>query len=238
MPEGLVPLIVAPGEAQMLLDQALLDEAAGRGSPMARAGLWRPPAVSLGRRMEPRGPYDPRRLRERGLDLVKRPTGGLAILHDESSFTLHIALPRGHPLARVPVDEAAARIAGMIAGALRGLGLEAHAPGPRPRRRLVPYPTGICLAYTASGDIVAGDGRKAGALALRGTPRGLLAQAVILVDSPDYEAWAWIDEYPVPGHLERAFTGLAPGRDPEELAGGVAELLAENLAGKDSGGRG
>ncbi len=230
MPGGLVPLIVAPGEAQMLLDQALLDEAAKRGAPIVRAGLWRPPAVSLGRRMEPRGPYEPHRLRERGLDVVARPTGGLAILHEPGSFTLHIAFPRGHPLAGAPVDQAAARVAEAIAGALRGEGLEAHAPGPRPRRRLVPYPTGICLAYTASGDIVAGDGRKAGARALRRTPRGLLAQAVVLVEEPDYEAWAWIDDYPVPGHLERAFTGLAPGRDPEELARSTAEKLAEHLA--------
>ena len=71
------------GDANMLIDEALaLRLQAGIGSPTLRVYRWQPFAVSLGFN-EPANDFDPLRLRNAGIDLVRRPTGGRAILHAE-----------------------------------------------------------------------------------------------------------------------------------------------------------
>jgi len=219
-----MPLVSAPGSMQMELDMELLDRA-GRGEAWARVGVWRPEAVSLGYSQPEEPPLTRERLAGRGLDLVRRPTGGLAVVHDRATATVHLALPPSHPYYQLPVDEAAFLIAAWISLALTSLGLPARPSGLRPRRREVPHETRLCLAYTSSGDILAADGRKAGSVALRRAPEGLLAQAVIVLGHPDIALYAWVDEYPEPEHLETVIGGLGTG-DPEDTAKELPTALA------------
>lgn len=70
-------------------DEALalaLQDPAGGGSQVLRLYGWNPPAVSLGHHQDA-GAIDADLLRRDGVDLVRRPTGGRAILHhDELTY--------------------------------------------------------------------------------------------------------------------------------------------------------
>lgn len=68
----------------MAVDEAIR-EAVGRGTvpPTLRIYGWRPPGVSLGYFQEADEQVDLTAIRQRGWDLVRRPTGGRAILHDD-----------------------------------------------------------------------------------------------------------------------------------------------------------
>jgi lipoate-protein ligase A len=76
-----------PGVFNMAEDEALaqrlLDES---GEPTLRLYGWSPPAISLGWNQSP-DEIDPARASAAGIDVVRRPTGGRAILHaDELTY--------------------------------------------------------------------------------------------------------------------------------------------------------
>ena len=80
-------LIVEPeprtGAWNMALDEAIQDAvAAGEAPPTLRFYQWAPPALSLGKR-QPLDGVDFARCQRDGVDVVRRPTGGLAILHTD-----------------------------------------------------------------------------------------------------------------------------------------------------------
>ncbi|PNW40577.1 UNVERIFIED_CONTAM: biotin--protein ligase [Euhalothece sp. KZN 001] len=78
-----LPLIPASGEIQMAIDAWLLQQCqAGKHPPTLRFYTWQPAAISLGYHQK-RFPETWRELTENGtLDLVRRPTGGRAVLHE------------------------------------------------------------------------------------------------------------------------------------------------------------
>ncbi len=93
------------GYANMAVDEAIM-EAVGRElvPPTLRLYGWQPPAVSLGCFQELDGQVDLAALRSRGWDLVRRPTGGRAILHDDE-VTYSVSVPQdmlkgGHSVLR------------------------------------------------------------------------------------------------------------------------------------------
>ena len=74
------------GAANMAVDETLLDgyavpEAASL-PPTLRLYGWRPAALSLGKGQQAGESHDPDFLRREGLHLVRRPTGGQAVLHE------------------------------------------------------------------------------------------------------------------------------------------------------------
>src|SRR4029079_14194844 len=77
-------LLVTPpltGAENMALDEALLERASASGSAVLRVYTWSKPTISFGRNQAARGTNDPRRARERGIAVVRRPTGGRSLLH-------------------------------------------------------------------------------------------------------------------------------------------------------------
>jgi lipoyl(octanoyl) transferase len=79
-------LVVHPrmdGRRDMAVDEALA-EACGRGEspPVVRLYGFLPPTLSLGRFQRAAGLLDEARLAADGIGLVRRPTGGHAVLHD------------------------------------------------------------------------------------------------------------------------------------------------------------
>ncbi len=82
----------ASGPENMAADEALLEQAAREAlPPTLRFYTWTPPAVSLGRFQQ----GDGIRLefaRDRGWDVVRRPTGGRAVLH-QHELTYGLVLP-------------------------------------------------------------------------------------------------------------------------------------------------
>src|SRR5262245_57411885 len=84
----------ASGAENMAVDEALMERARTTGEWVLRVYSWAAPCVSFGRNQTARGRYDIERIRERGLDVVRRPTGGRAILHDPE-ITYSVTAPVG-----------------------------------------------------------------------------------------------------------------------------------------------
>jgi lipoate-protein ligase A len=111
----------ANGAANMAADEAILNAVSeGRCAPTLRLYGWSPPCLSLGygQRVDE---VDLARLASSGWTLVRRPTGGRAILHTDE-LTYSLALPAHHPLAAGGVIESYRRISAALLAALRILG--------------------------------------------------------------------------------------------------------------------
>lgn len=140
----------------MAIDEAIAQAiAAGLVPPTLRFYAWTPPCVSLGRNQ--RGAeVDAPRCAALGYDIVRRPTGGRAILHtDELTYSI-IASP-DHPLMAGLVLDSYLRISrGLVAG-LRRLGINAQeAPG---SNRAGPDVSAACFEVPSAYEIMA-NGRK------------------------------------------------------------------------------
>lgn len=94
----------ADGAENMATDLAMLRAVApspneAPGDPttaLARLYGWTHPTVSFGRHERTSGQFDPRALDEAGFHVVRRPTGGRALLHDaELTYAVAMPLARG-----------------------------------------------------------------------------------------------------------------------------------------------
>ena len=82
------------GCSNMARDEALAVGVAGGAPPALRVYRFEPPAISIGRFQEIGREIDPETCREEGVEVVRRPTGGLAILHADD-FTYSVTIPSG-----------------------------------------------------------------------------------------------------------------------------------------------
>ncbi len=146
----------ATGAENMAVDEAIAQGIAeGVSPPTLRFYGWAPPCVSLGRNQQVQG-IDLAACAQRGYDIVRRPTGGRAILHTDE-LTYSIAASPDHPLMAGLVLDAYLRISrGLVAG-LRRLGIAAEeAPG---SNRAGPDVSAACFEVPSAYEITAG-GRK------------------------------------------------------------------------------
>jgi len=109
-------LLITPparGAWNMAVDQAILEHI-GRGEsiPTLRLYSWQPPCLSLGY-AQPFADVDVARLNERGWDVVRRPTGGRAILHTDE-LTYSITAPNDEPRVAGSILESYNRLAGAV----------------------------------------------------------------------------------------------------------------------------
>lgn len=116
----------AAGPWNMALDEALLVFAAGKRTlPTLRLYSWQPACFSLGY-AQPLGEVDLVRLQSKGWDLVRRPTGGRAILHTDE-LTYSLTAPLDFPLVEGGVLESYRRISTALTAALTLLGAQVNA---------------------------------------------------------------------------------------------------------------
>lgn len=144
------------GAANMAIDQAVAEAcAAGNSPPTLRFYRWNPPAVSLGR-LQPIRDIDEERVAALGYEIVRRPTGGRAILHTDE-FTYSVAAAANHPLMHGGVMDAYLRISNALIAGLRRLGVDADkAPGDV---RVGSDVSAVCFETPSAYEITAG-GRK------------------------------------------------------------------------------
>jgi lipoate-protein ligase A len=112
----------------MGLDEALLESAAASGVPVLRFYGWSPPAVSIGYFQGLAEEIDAAACAARGFDLVRRISGGGAVLH-KSELTYSIAMSAAHPLAGGCLNESYRILCGGLIEGLRILGLKAEFSG-------------------------------------------------------------------------------------------------------------
>ncbi len=120
------------GAANMAVDEAIAEAAAeGAVPPSLRFYRWHLPTVSLGRHQKA-ADVDEKQLAARGYDLVRRTTGGRAILHtDELTYSVAGAITE--PLMSGGVMDAYLRFSNGLLSGLELLGLVANKAGARTR---------------------------------------------------------------------------------------------------------
>ena len=212
----------AVGAENMAIDEAITRAiAADAAPPTLRFYAWAPPCVSLGRN-QPITDLDLARIAGLGYQVVRRPTGGRAILHtDELTYSL-IAAPE-HPLVAGSVLDSYLRISkGLVAG-LRQLGIRAEpAPG---SNRAGPGVSAACFEVPSAYEIIArddggGDGRKILGSAQARHPRSVLQHGSL----------------PLIGDLTRMVECLAVA-DPAEAAALRASLTGHAATVEELTGR-
>lgn len=112
----------ARGTWNMAVDEAILEHA-GRGDslPTLRLFAWEPPCLSLGH-AQPFADVDMARLQTRGWEVVRRLTGGRAILHTDE-LTYSVTGPADEPHLVGSILESYNRLAGALLAAVHDLGL-------------------------------------------------------------------------------------------------------------------
>jgi lipoate-protein ligase A len=151
------------GAANMARDRALLDvmeERLARGeepAPVLRLYAWSPATVSTGRHQVLEAACDLEACLAEGVDVVQRPTGGRAVLHDDEVTYALIAPARG-AFEGSGVERGAALISRALARGLAALGAAVAAvPGVAPSS-----PRGVreaCFVSASRSELVF-DGRK------------------------------------------------------------------------------
>src|SRR6202049_4646116 len=112
----------APGETNMLRDLALLDACARGEIPGAvRLYGFQPACLSLGR-MQPLDDVNLDACARDGVDVVRRPSGGRAVLHDQE-VTYSVVCRSDDPVFGGRVLESCSRIHAAVAAGLATLGV-------------------------------------------------------------------------------------------------------------------
>jgi lipoate-protein ligase A len=116
----------ASGAENMAIDEELLDHAARVGGPpVLRFYTWDPPAVSLGRFQEEATAVNRDACRHRGIDVVRRVTGGRAVLHYRELTYSIISRADNDRFPTDVIGTYKVIAAGLLAG-LRNLGIPAE----------------------------------------------------------------------------------------------------------------
>ncbi|MEM7125265.1 MAG: biotin/lipoate A/B protein ligase family protein [Chloroflexota bacterium] len=112
------------GPANMAIDQAIAESAAeGTSPPTLRFYRWSPPAVSIGR-YQPSSEIDFDAATNLGYEVVRRSTGGRAILHIDE-LTYSVAASRDEPRVQGSVMDSYLRLSNGLLAGLANLGVHA-----------------------------------------------------------------------------------------------------------------
>jgi lipoyl(octanoyl) transferase len=137
-----------PASLNMAIDEALLQlHVPGQSQPTLRFYEWNPPAVSLGY-FQKRHSIDLAACREHGLDVVRRATGGRAVLH-ENDLTYSIVADSRQGISS-SLDAAYRLLCNGLLAGFRLLGFEAEMGRDQARSSQAD----ICFVRAAIGDIV------------------------------------------------------------------------------------
>jgi len=215
----------------MARDVAMLEAVSERGAPPTlRLYGWDPPCLSLGRHQGIEA-ADLEFCREHGVDVVRRPTGGRALLH-HLELTYAVVAPVGSgPIPRA-LQDAYRRICEPLVAACRTLGIEADlTPGEVNLRLPSPASTIPCFEAPAGGEVVVG-GRKLIGSAMRAHGGAILQHGAILLD------WDGVLQAGTMGladdrFLRASVTTFAEqlGREPDRIAveGALVDAFASEL---------
>jgi lipoate-protein ligase A len=218
-------LVSAPldGASNMALDEALMLRADRTDEAVLRIYSWSSPTLSLGRNQPARDKYDIEGARARGIDFVRRPTGGRAVLHHRE-VTYSVTAP----VSRLgSLRESYGAINRLLIHGLRLLGVDASEADPRgaaPRPGVSP-----CFMVPAKGEIVAGGRKLVGSAQVR-EGGALLQHGSVLVDDDQALASALLlipMAPPPPPATLHELLGRVPSFDE------VADALSDALPGAE-----
>jgi lipoate-protein ligase A len=207
----------ASGPQNMALDEALMARARTTGEWVFRVYSWSAPTLSLGRHQSACAGYDRETLAAAGIAVVRRPTGGRAVLHDRE-VTYSVTAPATEAGA---LRESYERINRLLVDGLRSLGVavEISETSRAPKPDLTP-----CFERPSPGELTAAGRKLAGSAQWR-DDGALLQHGSILADG---------DQAPVSTLLRHPLAPCAPatlraliGREPAVVD--VARALFDSV---------
>ncbi len=224
-------MVVEPrsGAENMARDSALMDRARNTGEAVFSVYAWQRPTLSLGRNQTARGLYDAAEIERRGLDVVRRPTGGRALLHHrEVTYSVTAPIAAGESLAG-----SYERINAILLDALSSLGVYAS-EADAPVRALTPGSV-PCFAEPARGELVWNGQKLVGSAQLR-EDGAMLQHGSILVEDDQQLITAVSLTPPSQDAIPAATLRQALGRIPavNEVADALfsAVMLAEDASAR------
>ena len=204
----------------MARDIALQARAAQTGEAVFAIYSWSRPTLSFGRNQPARGLYDLEKIRTADMDVVRRPTGGRAILHHrEVTYSVTAPLDAGS------LHETYSRVNGILQHGLSRLGVlvetaagsaRAEVPSVRP-----------CFETPSKGELIAGGAKLVGSAQWR-EDGALLQHGSILVDD-DQSSLLDLSLMPIENHRWSppasllSLLGRAP--DPVEVADAMLDAV-------------
>ena len=160
----------ANGATNMAVDEAILRAVAVElVPPTLRLYAWEPACLSLGR-AQPLADVDLQALRAAGFGLVRRPTGGQAILHADE-LTYSVVAPQEEPRVAGGIVESYRRLSAGLVHGLRRLGVVDLVANQRVGNRRPEGP--VCFEVPSDYEITVGGCKLVGSAQMR-------AQGVVL----------------------------------------------------------
>jgi len=207
------------GAENMALDEALLESVINGAAPVVRFYTWQPATLSLGVN-QPTGEIDRYACEELGFGLVRRITGGRAVLH-QHELTYSAIAPESDPRVSGGVIESYRKISAPLVAGLQALGANVELTAPnraaframsQARRyqnlsELEQSNHGAVCFDTASAYEISTGGRKLVGSAQARRGGALLQHGSILLDI-DWQAWVSVFAYASEAGRQRALQKL------------------------------
>lgn len=199
----------------MAMDEYLLEkEAQGERRPVLRFYEWDPPGLSIGYFQKTEGKINREGLSRHGIQMVRRLTGGLAVLH-HNELTYSVLLPEDYPGMPRSVVGAYRILSGGLLEGFRNLGLSAELAVPEKKKGTSHSP--VCFEEASWYELVV-EGRKAAGSA-QTRQKGMILQHGSIPLTVDLDELFDCFQYPndrVRERAKKAFAGKAVAL--EELA--------------------
>jgi lipoate-protein ligase A len=197
----------------MARDAGLMDRARSTGEAVLSVYSWERPTLSLGRNQAAAGRYNLAAIRDRGIDVVRRPTGGRALLHwHEVTYSVTAPIAEGESL-----NDSYERINRILLDGLSRLGVRAsESRGGPPALSPGDLP---CFATPAEGELVVSGSKLVGSAQFRENG-ALLQHGSILIEDDQLIIAALLESVTELEPPKAATLTDALGREPsiEEVA--------------------
>ena len=209
-----------PGPLSMAIDEALLESVIAGGVPVVRFYTWQPATLSLGTN-QPLGEIDRAACEARGFGLVRRLTGGRAVLH-QHELTYSVIARENDRRVSGGVVESYRKISAALVDGLEALGASVSLAPPdkallramSARRAVTLDESGgtaedsgaVCFDAASAYELTAGGKKLVGSAQAR---RGgaLLQHGSILLDI-GWDSWVSVFAYASEAGKRRAYTKL------------------------------
>ena len=176
----LLPFRVLRAAENMAVDEAVFRLGRREGlPPTLRFFGWAPPAVSLGYFQKTSREIDVEACRGAGIDIVRRPTGGKAVLHDQE-LTYSLSAAVDHPLFTGDILGTYRIISSCIEEALQRLGLTPEVAIEGRSAAGTPL-EGYCFAAPSRYELLVGGRKICGSAQIR-TSGSFLQHGSLLID--------------------------------------------------------
>jgi len=165
----------------------------GRIPSTLRIYSWKPRCISLGYSQKMDRLIDEKRARELGWDVVKRPTGGGIVFHNEAEVTYSLVTALNNPMLPRGLVSSYKKISEALIHALTKIVIDAEIQSSNfkfQNKSQIPNPRSqLCFSYPAEYEIVVKGKKIVGSAQKRGE-RALLQQGSVFVSNVDNGAYS------------------------------------------------